>query len=439
VIPIPAAAPHQVVPAVMDPATDVKKIMIVALIFLSEISVFSLDDSANTFNTVVSPILLIVLCSLLIFLLIKLIKYKKMTRQINEKLDQKTNTLTEKDNYIKELENLLDDEKNIIQHINSKNTKQKYQQIQLVSAIAASDIKKIENLMSETLPDVEKILLKSFEKGQRIKIDELSIDMNKKKVLSLEKSVLFEDYDESGKKIFFYPVKGGQQNIGAVILLLKNKTDTNEALINYLNDLAKLLSTSIIRQKYEKYTEDFQKNIILSLVNILELHDENEKGHSERVAKMAVDIGEALKLQQSEIIQLYWVAMIHDIGKIFLPYAIRSKRARMTLKEYELFQKHSIWGEHIIGTNDELDDIAKYVRHHHERWDGKGYPDRLKGLDIPLISRIITIADSYDNIQFRSVDALKIKDDTETIEQIKLNSGKVFDPELVSTLIDIKQ
>jgi HD-GYP domain-containing protein (c-di-GMP phosphodiesterase class II) len=131
--------------------------------------------------------------------------------------------------------------------------------------------------------------------------------------------------------------------------------------------------------------------------------------------------------------------MIHDIGKIFLPYAIRSKRARMTLKEYELFQKHSIWGEHIIGTNDELDDIAKYVRHHHERWDGKGYPDRLKGLDIPLISRIITIADSYDNIQFRSVDALKIKDDTETIEQIKLNSGKVFDPELVSTLIDIKQ
>ncbi len=409
--------------------------------FLCEISVFSAEPyTEESFYLTAFPVIVLLLVCLLTFSLFKNFSGRKKSLKAKKESEQEARKVIEKEDEIVFLNTQIEAEKKRYQSIMESVRRQNETNSEFYSAIASGSEKNIEQAMKKLVPEIEKVLIKSFAKGERITIDELGIDFNRQKVLTLEKSVLFEgfDKDKSDKKIFFFPVKGEQQNIGAVIILLKDECQTDDSFIMLLNNFGYILSTKIIRNKYEKYTQDFQQNLILSLVNILELYDKNEKGHSERVAKTAVEIGEALKLPQSDIIKIYWVAMIHDIGKIFLPYSLRSKRGRMTAKEFELFQNHSLWGEKIICTNDELEDISSCVRHHHERWDGKGYPDRLEGKNIPIISRIITVADSYDNIRYRSYESMKTEDDGEALERIAQNSGKALDPEIVEVFLKLK-
>jgi HD-GYP domain-containing protein (c-di-GMP phosphodiesterase class II) len=296
-------------------AINVKTICLITLILFSEGSVFSAGDIATLNDNQLVFQITIVLLS--VFFILSLVKNFKKTKQL---------ALKEK-----ELKKLEEQIKNLSEHLKAEEIRQKSQKSIIKTkeifdeknriflySLASSDEKKIENALISLIPDVEKLILQTFEKGERFKIKELNIDLNKKKISSLEKTVLFEDFDETEKKIFFFPVKGGQQNVGAVIILLKKDADTSDLTISTMNTMASLLSTILIRKKYEKYTQDFQQNVIIALVNILELHDVNEKGHSERVAKTAVAISERMKLSQAEIIQTYWASMIHDIGKIII-------------------------------------------------------------------------------------------------------------------------
>ncbi len=133
-----------------------------------------------------------------------------------------------------------------------------------------------------------------------------------------------------------------------------------------------------------------------ALVATLDARDRYTAGHSAAVAIYARDIAERLGLSEEERLLAHQCGLVHDIGKIGLPPGLLEKPGALTLGERRQMEKHSEIGERILAKVEDYAEIAKIVRHHHERWDGQGYPDGIAGHDIPLISRIISVADAYN-------------------------------------------
>jgi putative nucleotidyltransferase with HDIG domain len=133
-----------------------------------------------------------------------------------------------------------------------------------------------------------------------------------------------------------------------------------------------------------------------ALVATLEARDEYTAGHSAAVATYAREIAARMGLPDTEQRLAHLCGLVHDVGKIGLPAALLEKAGPLTLAERRQMQGHSMIGEHILNKVDDYGEIATIVRHHHERVDGTGYPDRLAGDEIPLISRIISVADAFD-------------------------------------------
>jgi putative nucleotidyltransferase with HDIG domain len=133
-----------------------------------------------------------------------------------------------------------------------------------------------------------------------------------------------------------------------------------------------------------------------ALVATLDARDRYTAGHSAAVAIYARDIAERLELGDEEQQLAHQCGLVHDIGKIGLPPGLLEKPGALTLAERRQMERHSEIGEGILMKVEDYAEIAKIVRHHHERWDGQGYPDGIGGLDIPLISRIISVADAYN-------------------------------------------
>ena len=132
------------------------------------------------------------------------------------------------------------------------------------------------------------------------------------------------------------------------------------------------------------------------VVKVLNARDPYTFAHSWRVAKISELIAVNLKIERQWIERIHIAAHLHDIGKTGVPDAILNKTGKLTAKEYEIMKTHSMVGFSIISRLPVLDDISIYVKHHHERYDGKGYPEGIKGKDIPLGSRIIAVADTFD-------------------------------------------
>ena len=133
-----------------------------------------------------------------------------------------------------------------------------------------------------------------------------------------------------------------------------------------------------------------------ALVQTLEESDRYTAGHSRAVATYSRDIAQKLGLPVDEQERTYLAGLVHDIGKIGLPATLLNKEGRLTLEEFREMERHSEIGQRILSKVDAYADIAIIVRHHHERMDGEGYPDKIRGEDIPLISRIIAVADAYN-------------------------------------------
>jgi putative nucleotidyltransferase with HDIG domain len=134
----------------------------------------------------------------------------------------------------------------------------------------------------------------------------------------------------------------------------------------------------------------------VALVTALEASDSYTAGHSRAVAIYSRDIAERMGLPPSVCERAYLCGLVHDIGKVGLPASLLGKEGPLTLEERRLMQDHSAIGERILREVDAYDDVASVVRHHHERIDGEGYPDRIPGEEIPLLSKVIAVADAYN-------------------------------------------
>jgi putative two-component system response regulator len=194
----------------------------------------------------------------------------------------------------------------------------------------------------------------------------------------------------------------------------------------------------------QKVAEQAQKiraaflNAITSLVYALEAKDNYTSGHSQRVADISVAIAAELGMNKSEIEQIRLAGLIHDIGKIGVREAVLNKPGKVNDEEYQHILSHSDIGEHILTPIVEDEVILKAVRHHHERYDGTGYPDRLSGEEIPLSARILAVADSYDAIisgrPYRRPWSIPA-----ACAEIKRHKGTQFDPGVVKAFLRIRK
>lgn len=152
--------------------------------------------------------------------------------------------------------------------------------------------------------------------------------------------------------------------------------------------------------------------------------------HSARVAEMACQIAEDLGLDQDELRVLELAAIAHDIGKVCVPDALLNKPGRLTAEEWEIMREHPEKGAAMVGDVPELAYVAEVIRHHHEHMDGHGYPDGLRGASIPLLSRIIGVADAFEamtsNRPYRSQMAV-----ADAVAELRRWAGRQFDPRVV--------
>mgnify|MGYP004567436261 CR=1 FL=1 len=172
------------------------------------------------------------------------------------------------------------------------------------------------------------------------------------------------------------------------------------------------------------------------LRHTVEAKDPYTRGHSDRVSEFSVLIGQKMNLDSDTIHDLKIGGLFHDIGKIGIPDSILLKESKLDDNEYSQIKNHPTIGAHILGDAKVFENIIPIVKHHHEKFDGTGYPSGLKGLEIPLIARIASVADTFDAMTSKRTyrDSLPI---SVVKEELKRCSGSQFDPEIASIFLDI--
>ena len=260
------------------------------------------------------------------------------------------------------------------------------------------------------------------------------LEKDEKMMSEKNRSIIKEASNPIAKSILS-PLKAGNYIIGQISLDSKRNIEIPEETIKFVNALSTLSSFFVQLNRISREQGEFHKDIILTLIKALEYYDKYTKGHSERVAKYATEFAEYINMGHNEIKDIYWSAIMHDVGKFFVPQNILNKPDKLSDEEYKIIKEHPVKSFELLVKSKYLKKYAKIVRHHHERWDGKGYPDGISDEKIPLNSRIITLADSFDAmITIRPYKkALNVQ---EAIEDIQENAGKQFDPELAEKFIE---
>lgn len=176
--------------------------------------------------------------------------------------------------------------------------------------------------------------------------------------------------------------------------------------------------------------------VMKTLARTIDAKDKYTNGHSIRVAEYSRMIANRLNMNLHEQENIYYIGLLHDIGKIGIPDEIINKTSRLTEEEYAIIKTHPVIGSEILEKMSELPEIALGARWHHERFDGKGYPDGLKGEDIPLIARIIGVADAYDAMSSKR-SYRGVLPQEHIYEEIKRCMGTQFDPAIAEIMLQI--
>lgn len=209
--------------------------------------------------------------------------------------------------------------------------------------------------------------------------------------------------------------------------------------INLLKTIRNIQKMESQRQRAEmnkrrKQMETMSLQMMQTLSTTIEAKDEYTRGHSHRVAEYAALIAEELGWDKKEIKNLKNAAHLHDIGKICIPDNILNKPTRLTEEEFQVIKEHTVIGAEILKNITLISHVKEVARSHHERYDGMGYPDGLKGEEIPLYARVITVADSYDAMKSRRIYRNPL-DDQIIYNEIARNCGSQFDPQIAGVFL----
>ena len=261
-------------------------------------------------------------------------------------------------------------------------------------------------------------------------------DSTIRKFMSEDRINEYSKYSPAAKEVIYLSIKYQDKHIGGLFLEL----DKNSKLKYNKNDIKIVNTFQLLVESYYENLENAIKeenrlvDIVKAMTNILEYHDKYTKYHSFNVANIAKQIGKEMKLSNKDIKELYLMGLLHDLGKTFIPKEILNKKEKLTDEEFEIIKKHPTDGFNVLNSIKNLDKIKASVKHHHERCDGTGYPDGLKGDEIQLETQILAVADAYDamttNRPYR-----KAFSKERAIEEIRNNSGKQFSPIVCETFL----
>ena len=173
---------------------------------------------------------------------------------------------------------------------------------------------------------------------------------------------------------------------------------------------------------------------VISIANTVDSLEVYSGGHSLRVAVCARDIAKNLGWDERKCQNIYFVSLLHDIGMISVSEWVRNKPGRLTPEEFELIKPHTVKGDEMLRSIDVLDNLSDGIKYHHERWDGKGYPEGLSGSDIPVFARVIAIADAYDAMSSDRVYRPRLSVD-KIISEFTRCRGTQFDPEITDVFV----
>jgi putative two-component system response regulator len=172
------------------------------------------------------------------------------------------------------------------------------------------------------------------------------------------------------------------------------------------------------------------------LANAIEVRDRSMEGHTERLASLALAIGRRMELSDDQLEELELGAVLHDVGKIGIPDQILMKPGALTAEERVIVETHPVVGDEMLAPLHMLGSVRPVVRHHHERWDGAGYPDRLAGEEIPLLARIVAVADSIEAMSGERSYRVSLNA-AEIVTELDRGAGKQWDPRLIEIALEL--
>lgn len=175
---------------------------------------------------------------------------------------------------------------------------------------------------------------------------------------------------------------------------------------------------------------------IMTIVNTIDAKDQYTKGHSQRVSDYSAALAKELGLPQEQVERIRYIALLHDIGKIGVPDNILNKPGRLTNEEFSLMKMHTIVGGEILKDIESVKDLDVGAKYHHERYDGRGYPEGLKGEEIPYIARLICVADAYDAMASNRIYRKHLTEET-ILQEIERCSGTQFDPAMAKAFLNL--
>jgi HD-GYP domain len=234
----------------------------------------------------------------------------------------------------------------------------------------------------------------------------------------------------------YAPIHVNGVNLGVICLDNFNKTGFSKMSKKILKFYAQLISNFYAEKINRENEAKKNQEIVTALISAIEIKDIYTEGHAKRVKEYSVALAKELNLSEELINDIGTAAILHDVGKIGIPNEILIKKGKLTKEEYEVIKEHPLYTKKVLENISGFSKIVNYAYHHHERYDGFGYPEGLKGDEIPFPAQIIQLADSYDAITSKR-SYRDAKTSEEALEIIKLESGKQFNPEIVGVALRV--
>ena len=264
-------------------------------------------------------------------------------------------------------------------------------------------------------------------------------------VLREGKTMVVHDVDKNEKFYEIIPGTGSMIGVpihykgsfyGGLDIEITEKYYFKDEDVIFFEDLANALGLIFKHYENVEKVENLYYSIIKSLASAVDMKDPYTYGHSDRVAYYAMGIAKAMGLDKKVLNNIKYGATLHDIGKIGIPHNILNKESQLSDKEWKIIKSHTILGYNTVKDIPDFKDVAGIIKWHHERWDGKGYPDGLRGEQIPIEARIIAVADTFDAMTssrpYRKAMAVET-----ALKELKKAAGTQLDPKVVETAVNV--
>lgn len=286
--------------------------------------------------------------------------------------------------------------------------------------VAASGAKK-EEIKKLTLDIGEGVAGWVVQNDQPLLIEDVSKDARFSKRVD-------EVLRQETKSLICVPLKVKERTIGVMEVINKkgDRTFTERDMVLF-KPLSAQAAVAIERARLYEDLEDMYISTVKSLAAAIDAKDPYTRGHSERVTRFSLLITKELGLDEKIQKDVQLCGLLHDVGKIGVPISVLRKKEKLTDEDWKEIRRHPVLGAEIISPIKQLKELIPNVRHHHERYDGKGYPDNLKGEEIPLIARILAVADTFDALTSERPYRNGLSD-KEALEEIEVCKGTQLDP-----------